>query len=182
MAINEVYPNELIEKVAEELKKIDTIKPPMWASLVKTGAHKARPPRNKDWWYQRAAAVLRTIAILGPIGVSKLRTKYGGKKRRGHKPPEFRKGSGSILRKVLQQLDKAELTKLDDKSKKKGRVIAPKGNSLLDRISVQISKSRPKEKVEEKKAEKPVEKKVEEKVPTAEKLVKETKKESTEKK
>ena len=41
----------------------------------------------------------------GPIGVSKLRTKYGGKKNRGHKPEHFYKGSGSVARKVLQQFE-----------------------------------------------------------------------------
>ena len=92
----------------------------------------------------RAAAVLRSVALLGPIGVSKLRTKYGGRKRRGHKPSRFRRGSGSVLRKVLQQLEKAELIKFVEKGVHKGRVVAPKGASLLDKTSIQILKSKPK--------------------------------------
>ena len=107
MGIHDVYPNDLIEKAAEELKKVEAVKPPVWVTFVKTGVHRERAPLDKDWWYMRAAAVLRSVALLGPIGVSKLRTKYGGKKRRGHQPPIFRRGSGSIIRKVLQQLDKA---------------------------------------------------------------------------
>ncbi len=147
MTVNDVYPNELIEKVAEELKKIELIKPPVWAAFAKTGAHKERAPEEKDWWYKRAAAVLRSVSVLGPIGVSKLRTKYGGKKRRGHKKAHFKRGSGSVIRKILQQLQKAELIKFVEKGIHKGRVIAPKGRSLLDKTAVAIIKTKPKRNV-----------------------------------
>ncbi|MBD3354551.1 30S ribosomal protein S19e [Candidatus Woesearchaeota archaeon] len=142
MSIHDVYPNELIEKTAEELKKIEAIKPPTWSVFAKTGAHKERAPLEKDWWYTRAAAILRTICILGPIGVSKLRTKYGGKKRRGHKKAHFRKGSGSVIRKILQQLEKAELAKFVEKDVHKGRIAAPKGKALLDKTAAAILKSK----------------------------------------
>ena len=72
--LNEVPQDELIKKVAEELKSI--IGQPEWAPFVKTGNHKERPPVDNDWWYIRAASVLRKVYLLGPIGVSKLRTKY----------------------------------------------------------------------------------------------------------
>jgi small subunit ribosomal protein S19e len=142
MSIYDVNPEELIEKTAEELKKLG-LKQPEWAMFVKTGTSKERPPFETDWWYMRVASILRTVAILGPVGTSKLRTKYGGKKRRGHKPPRFKKGSGSIIRKALQQLDKAGLTTFVEKNVKKGRVITPKGKSLLDKLSIQIQKATP---------------------------------------
>ena len=150
MSIHDVYPNELIEKVAEELKKVETIKAPKWAMFAKTGVHKERAPVEKDWWYMRSAAVLRSVAILGPIGVSKLRTKYGGRKNRGYKPEHFFKGSGSILRKSLQQLEKAGYVQQIERSGHKGRVITPSGKSFLDKIAVQLIKSKPK--VEKRKA------------------------------
>jgi small subunit ribosomal protein S19e len=145
MGIDDIYPNDLIEKAAEELKKIEAVKPPVWTRFVKTGAHRERAPADKDWWYTRAAAVLRAVAVLGPIGTEKLRTKYGGKKRRGHKPPHFRKGSGSIIRKVLQQLDKAGFTKFVEKGVHKGRIITKEGKLFLNKIADSISKSYPKE-------------------------------------
>ena len=74
-----VDPNQLIELIAKELQAIPDMRPPAWAIFVKTGAHKERPPVRKDWWHVRAAAVLRTVARLGPVGTSKLRTKFGGK-------------------------------------------------------------------------------------------------------
>ncbi len=131
----DVDKNKLIEKIAEELKKNDNITPPEWATWVKTGINRQRPPAKDDWWYSRAAAVLCSIEKLGPIGVSKLRTKYGGRQRRGHKPPHFKRSGGNIIRKVLQQLEKAELIKHTKVKNHKGRVIAPKGKSLLDKTA-----------------------------------------------
>jgi len=145
MGIYDVYPNDLIEKAAEELKKVDSIKAPEWARFVKTGVHKERSPDEEDWWHKRAAAVLRTVFVMGPIGVSKLRTKYGGKKRRGHKPAHFRKGSGSIIRKILQQLDKAGFTKFAEKGVHKGRIVTKEGKLFLKKIADSISKLQPKE-------------------------------------
>ena len=131
---------ELIIKAAEELKKIPEIKPPVWATFVKTGMHKERPPVDSGWWYIRAASVLRTIYRLGPVGVSKLRTKYGGKKNRGVKKEHFFRGSGNILRKCLQQLEKAGFVKFAEKGVHKGRAITPKGRSFLDKIANNLKK------------------------------------------
>ena len=76
-------PAELIEKASGELKKVEAVKAPTWAVFVKTGVHKERPPFRNDWWHTRTASVLRQVYIKGPIGVSKLRNKYGGKKTEG---------------------------------------------------------------------------------------------------
>ncbi len=135
MTVYDVDPSALINKLAEELKKIKEISPPEWAIFVKTGNFKDRPPAEKDWWYKRAASMLRKIYILGPIGVSKLRTKYGGRKNRGYKPERYVKGSGNIIRKILQQLEKSDLIKQIVKKKHKGRILTPKGMSLIDKTS-----------------------------------------------
>ncbi len=142
MGIHDVPKEELIERTAQEMKKIAEIKPPVWAVFVKTGMHKERPPVKKDWWYVRAASVLRKLVVNGPIGVSKLRIKYGGRKNRGYKPEHFYKGGGSIIRKVLQQLEKSGLAIQVKKDVHKGRVAAPKGVSLLEKVSAGIMKER----------------------------------------
>lgn len=145
-SIYDVPQNELIEKTAEELKKIKDIKPPAWASFVKTGVFKERPPVSKDWWYMRAAALLRRLYKNSPIGVSKLRTYFGGRKNRGMKPEKFFKGSGSVIRKIMQQLETAGLAKKEEKGIHKGRAITPKGTSILDKVATQIQKSIPRQK------------------------------------
>ncbi|MBU0667407.1 MAG: 30S ribosomal protein S19e [Nanoarchaeota archaeon] len=172
-----VEPTRLIEKTADELKKL--IGAPSWSAFVRTGNHKQRPPVNPDWWYVRAAAVLRTIYLLGPIGVSKLRTKYGGKKNRGVRPEKFVKGSGNIIRKILQELEKAELVKQAQKGKHKGRIITPKGMSLLFTVTKKISGSKPKTQpkpVETKKEVLPADKKAVVKKPEAPTAIVEVKK------
>jgi small subunit ribosomal protein S19e len=143
--IIEVNANELINKVAEELKKQKLVQPTEWSKFVKTSNHKERHPDNPDWWYHRSAAILRAIASLGPVGTEKLRTKYGGLKGRGHKPEHFYKASGSIIRKILQQLEKASLIKQAQVGNHKGRVLTPQGVSLLDKVAVQLAKVEHKE-------------------------------------
>lgn len=127
-------PASVVKDIAEELKKIEAVKPPEWSQFVKTGGDRERRPENADWWYVRSASVLRKIRLYGPIGIPTLRRKYGGKKNRGHNPEAMRRGSGTIIRNVIHQLEKAGLLK----KTKEGRVATPKGIALLDKISHKI--------------------------------------------
>ncbi|HDI02685.1 MAG TPA: 30S ribosomal protein S19e [Candidatus Aenigmarchaeota archaeon] len=133
----DVDPQELLNALKEELKKMEEIQPPEWSKYVKTGVSRERPPEQEDWWYMRAAAVLRKIYLYGPLGTQRLRRMFGGKKNRGHKPEHFYPGSGSIIRKILQQLESAGLVKT---KKKKGRMISPKGQKLLDNTAYKLVK------------------------------------------
>ncbi|WP_406657732.1 30S ribosomal protein S19e [Methanolobus sp. ZRKC2] len=125
---------DLISKVAGKLKENDNVTPPEWAAFVKTGAHKDMPPIDNEWWYTRCAAVLRTVYKEGPIGVERLRSVYGGKKDMGSSPYHKAKGSGSIARGVLQQLEAAGLIR----TLKSGRVVSPQGQSLLDNSAYEV--------------------------------------------
>lgn len=131
----------LIAKVADELKNESVVKAPEWAEYVKTGVHKEMPPENPDWWYIRSAAVLRRIYVDGPIGVERMRSVYGGVQDRGSKPSHFRKGSGSIARKVMQQLEAAGyLEKVAS-----GRNVSAKGRKFLDNVSYSLKEQAVKE-------------------------------------
>jgi len=142
----------LITKLSEELKKVKEMEPPSWTEYVKTSVSRMRAPTQKDWWYVRSASLLRTVYLQGPIGVSKLRTKYSGRKNRGVKPDKTFKGSGNIIRKSLQGLEKAgfiEKKKIDTMKKdfRKGRIVSSKGKSIIDKIVVaELKKTRTKEK------------------------------------
>ncbi len=154
MIVRDVPVNDLIESLAAELKNVKDIAPPSWAPYVKTGVHKERPPSRDDWWYVRVAAVLRSVEKLGPVGVSKLRTKYGGRKNRGYAPERFYHASGNILRKALQQLEAAGLVKKAEKGSHKGRIITPAGNKLLRSAAREARRLYSKKQAEEKKDEK----------------------------
>ncbi len=133
-------PQELIKQAALELKSQKLVQPTSWAKFVKTGHSKERTPDDEDWWYFRAASMLRMIARLGPIGTQKLRVKYGSRKNRGHKPEHFYPASGAIIRNILQQLEKAALIQQTQKGVHKGRVLTSKGTSFLDRIAITLAK------------------------------------------
>lgn len=132
MSVKSVDAQKLIEKLTEELKRMKEIKPPEWSRFVKTGVHKERPPEQDDWWYRRAAAILRKVYLKGPVGVSRLRTVHGGRKKRGVRPERFRKGSGSIIRKILQQLEACGLVKTINK---RGRVVTLKGKEFIEKVA-----------------------------------------------
>lgn len=131
----DVDANLLVERVAEKLRSEKNIKPPEWAGYVKTGVHKENLPVQKDWWYLRGAAVLRKLYMKGPLGVERLRAEYGGAKRRGCKPSKAAKGSGAVMREVLQQLESAGFVQ---RAEKQGRSLTPKGRAFLDSVAHEI--------------------------------------------
>src|SRR6056297_1464423 len=137
--VYELDPQEYNLKLAEALKSVEEFKQPEWSYFIKTSSAKERPVDDEDFWYKRAASILRQIYKTGIIGVNKLKVKYGSKKNKGYKPEHFRRGSGKIIRTILQQLDQAGLTEIAKKvkgvkSKKPGRKLTDKGKELLESI------------------------------------------------
>lgn len=119
----------LNEAVAE---RID-IEAPDWAEFTKTGVSRELPPEQEDFWAVRAASILRTVAEDGPVGVERLRTKYGdakqGSNRYTVRPNRKVEGSGKVVRTILQQLEDAGLV---DHAEGEGRRISGEGRALLD--------------------------------------------------
>ena len=131
--MKDVNPQRFVERLSEELKKYDNIKPPQWSTFIKTGVNVERPPQQKDWWYIRSAAILKNVYKNGPVGVQRLRTAFGGKRRLGYKPAHFKRAGGKIIRTMIQQLEKEGFIIKVEKPKR-GRIITRKGQSLLDKI------------------------------------------------
>ena len=132
--VYEVQADKFLAKLAEELEKIPEFKMPEWVMFVKTSPARARPPIDRDFWYKRAGSILRQAYLRGIVGVGRLKTKYGGRKKRGVRPAEFRKGSGKIIRVILQQAEKAGLVE-KSKTKRAGRQLTKKGKEFLDRVA-----------------------------------------------
>ena len=137
VSVKDVDSQELILKTADALK--EKMQMPSWALYVKTGTSKQRVPEQKDWWYLRAASIMRRIYVDGPVGTSRLRSYYGGRKRYGHGPAHFARGGGKIIRVILQDLEKLGYIKKIDKPKK-GRVITPEGMKFLSKITKEVGK------------------------------------------
>jgi len=136
--IKDVDSTKFIEKAKEELKKIKEITPPEWAKFAKTGSNTKFSPQQEDWWYIRTASILRKIELKQPLGVSRLRIYYGGKKERGHKPERFRKSGGSHIRKILQQLESVGFVKTKNSGLKRGRLLTEKGQEFTRKIVSEV--------------------------------------------
>ena len=133
MAVYDISGEEYNKKLAEELKKLPEFQAPEWVAFVKTGVSKQRPPFEGDFWHKRAASIIRQIYIKKIVGVSRLRTRYGGAQKRGAKPNRFKKGSGKIIRLILQQAEKAGLIE-QAKGKKRGRQLTKNGIAFLESV------------------------------------------------
>lgn len=142
--VYDVPPGFLIEKLKERLQAEGKIKPPEWARFSRTGIHTEKAPVQADWWYRRVAAVLRKVYVHGPVGSARLAAEFGGRRDDGSAPYHPRRGSRSVAREAMQQLEAlGYLTKAE----KKGRTITPAGRKLLDGIShavlLEMAKSNP---------------------------------------
>ena len=131
----DVPQDDLIEKLAEHLRHVSQVSPPQWVAFVKTGSHAEKQPLEKDWWYTRCASLLRKIYIHGPVGLTQLESDYGGRKSIGYFLAHHRDAGGSAVRKAIQQLEAADLVA---KQSNKGRILAPKGVSLLDKKGTEL--------------------------------------------
>ncbi len=136
--IYDIQAGKFVAFLATELQKMKEFEMPGWAAFVKTSAARERPPVEQDWWYKRAASILRQLYIKGIVGVERLRTRYGGKKDRGSKPEKFYKGSSKIIRVILQQAEKAGFVAKAEK--KAGRCLTEKGKEFLDDVAEKATK------------------------------------------
>lgn len=142
----EVPAYKLISRLATYIREnIPEVKQPNWALFVKTGCFKEKPPQDPNWWYIRAASILRKLYRAGkPVGLSELRREYGGRKRRGSRPKSACRAPGNAVRKILQQLEHAQLVRRT----RSGRVLTPQGKALLDRIASEVMEELVKEQPE----------------------------------
>jgi len=132
-------PVKFIPALAEALKGMEEFAVPEWAHFVKSGVSRERPPVDDNFWYIRAASILRQLYIRGVVGVGRLRSKYGSRKDRGGRPDKFVKSGGKIIRVILQQAEAAGLVEKVLKLQH-GRRLTAAGRDLLDSIEVEAKK------------------------------------------
>ncbi len=131
VSARDVPSGKLISALAEQMKSVPSVQMPDWARFVKTGSHAERPPASPDWWFTRAASLLRKVYLHGPVGLSDLERAYGGSKALHYFPKHHRDAGGSSIRLILKQLEQAELVSKTPQ----GRVLTSKGRATLDKIS-----------------------------------------------
>jgi small subunit ribosomal protein S19e len=134
--VREVPADAFVVRLSKYLDTSQVVAAPSWADLVKTAAFHQMPPNFTNWWYTRAASIVRQVYLHPRTSVGDLRNRYGGKQHNGSAPCHFAQASGKIVRTILQQLEAADWVKKDAN----GRSITPKGQQQLDRIARELSR------------------------------------------
>lgn len=133
--VYDVKASEVVKLAAERLKP--QLKKPAYVDYVKSGSNKERVPQDPDFFFVRSASILRQVYVNGPIGVSKLRTRYGSRQEHNVHRKHHVKSGGSVIRDALQELERLKYVK----NTKAGRVITPQGRSFMDKVAKEINKS-----------------------------------------
>lgn len=131
--IRSIEPSKYNTALAAELKKSKEFEKPAWIDFVKSGTHRQRPIAEPDFWHKRAASILRQFYLRGIIGIGRLRSRYGGRKDYGMAPPHFRKGSGKLIRVMVQQAESAGFLE-KAKGKRHGRQLTSQGKQFLEKV------------------------------------------------
>merc|ERR1719418_100296 len=135
VGVKDVDQQVFTKALAAFLKKSGKVKLPEWVDLVKTNVAKELAPYDEDWYYTRLASMARHIYVRSPVGVSTMTKIYGVRRNNGSCPSHWRRGSGGIARKGLQNLEQLKLVEKDANG---GRKMSSQGRRDLDRIAAQI--------------------------------------------
>ena len=137
VTIYDVPADALIEAVAARLE--DRIDEPEWVEFAKSGAGKELPPEQEDFWYVRSASLLRKVAQNEPIGIERLATEYGSKKRGSNRyivrPGENEGGSRKLIRASLQALEDEGLVTT---AAGEGRRLSDDGEAFLTEVATEV--------------------------------------------
>jgi len=97
------------------------------------------PPKQEDFWYVRSASLLRKVAQNEPIGIERLATEYGSKKRGSNRysvrPGEHEGGSRKLIRASLQALEEDGLVTT---AAGEGRRISDDGEAFLSEVAADV--------------------------------------------
>jgi len=141
----DVPSNKFINQLASFLKEKNIIKIPKYAPLVKSSRANDCEPINPDYFYYKAAAIVRKLYITKSknIGVGSLRVMFSKKERRGSQPPKTFRAGGKIIREIVIQLKNADYIKnyggKDDETNS-GLYLTKNGRSQLDKIASGLMK------------------------------------------
>ena len=136
LGIYDVPAKFLIEETAGKLKT--ELEQPEFVKYIKTGVNRERAPQREDWFYVRMGSIMYRAYKWNVLGTERLRSYYGGRKRRGVKTEHHYKASGKVIRTAVQTLEKAGYL---EAAKPKGRKLTSKGQKLLNEMSKLAAKN-----------------------------------------
>ena len=135
ITVLDIPANRFIEQFAKNMKKQANITQPAWSVYVKTGSAKQYGPEDPDWYYMRAAAILRRLYTQGTAGITDICHYFCSAKDGTVVPRHFRNASSGVISSILKQLEKQGLI---EKEEGKGRKLTDKGRKTLDQFASQL--------------------------------------------
>merc|ERR1711881_282653 len=147
------YTIMLGRKDGEFVKKSNKIDLPSWVDLVKTGHYHELAPYDEDWFYTRAAAIMRRLYYKPFVGVGRLANKFGGKERNGSARKHHATDSKAVIRACMKALEKAKLltryndskrgdfaddTRPENDTKLNRRVVSDEGKKTINNIAREV--------------------------------------------
>merc|ERR1711970_1052377 len=138
VTVKDVPADAFIKAAAEFLKRQPKFDVPKYHDIVKTAVLKELAPYDEDWFFVRAASILRKVYLRKGTGVGALKKWYGGSNgtHRGTRKAHFSTASGAIIRKACFELEKLEMMEHCEDG---GREISSKGRAEMDRIAGNIN-------------------------------------------
>ena len=137
-SLKDCNPDLFVKAFAEHMKLKGYLECPKRLDYAKTSVAKELAPQDPDWFYIRAAAVLRHLYFHPDSGVDRLRKVYSSKKRNGSAPNHTCRASGKILRTIVQQLESIGF--LEQDLKKHGRRLSRKGCNTVNAFARQLTR------------------------------------------
>lgn len=128
--------------LADILKREKKFEFPRWAEHVKTGCNREMPPTQENWYFIRAAAILRQAYLHKTVTVEKLRFRFGGNQHPACTPEHHRRSSGKIIRSILQSLCDLGYLKHEDGSSESPRCLSKKGMDILRGVARDVAQRR----------------------------------------
>lgn len=134
--IKDCKPDVFVAKLAAHLKNERKLTPGAWTIFAKTAAAKVISPTDQDWYYIRAASMLRQAYNKGSLGTNACRNLYGCAKNGKSVPHHFSLASGKIHREILRGLVSAGYMKVEDRNDQcPRRVLSPQGKRALEQLA-----------------------------------------------
>ncbi|EZG79925.1 putative 40S ribosomal protein S19 [Gregarina niphandrodes] len=136
--VSDVPADQFIKKCARHLKDSGFFEIPKWAEYAKSGCSRELSAHDDDFFYIRAASILRKMAFNAKeCGVGRLAHVYGGSQNRGVQPCHHRMASRKVIRYCIRQLQSMELVEaFGDKQKRR---LSVKGQRCIDQIARQCA-------------------------------------------
>ncbi|ESU36657.1 SSU ribosomal protein S19E, partial [Giardia duodenalis] len=137
-SVTRVPADVFINSFAAHLKNRGIIKCPAFTDYVKTGVSRQYAPRDADWFYIKAASVIRHFYISGShsIGVAGLARKYSSLQKGKTTPHHTKRASCKVIRSIVSQFLGQKLLIAGER----GRHISPNGRKMVEDFAEGLQK------------------------------------------